>query len=410
MREGRPVRLGPPRDEVRCADARTRSGARQVTGLLLACLVGLALMTAVAVVEPAPAAAHIVPRGIVDETLLSSDPLTQEAILTELSDQLHCSYTRVTVDWHLAEPVRGQYADDYLSTIRTTIASAVAHGLRVIVLVYYTPEWASDTRFWNDPPKHYKAGVYHWFYPVRPSALDDWQAFAGHLAGLLSGLVYGYECWCEPNLWGYLWPQKTSSDPDFSVHYYSRLLRYFYRGVKAADRRALVIGGVTASFGANNRYGTSPQRFATRLKKTGAARYMNAYAHHPYPYGLGAPAPAPTLPPLLPKLSVTLGNIRTLLRIYPHMSFYLDEFGYGTAPSDTFPGGQVSKTKQARYLKQAYTLVDRHPQIKALLWFLRQDYSPGGTKYSPKGLYMGLRDLKGDRKPAWYAFARLPRP
>jgi hypothetical protein len=383
---------------------------RFAVGAALVALV-LATILGMAAAKPAPAAAHIVPRGIVDETLLGADPVQREAILTELADELHCQYTRVTINWSFAEPAKGVYADaSYLNYIKQTIAAATAHGLKVIVMVYYTPEWASDRSLWSSPPKGYDAGRYLWCYPMRPEALPDWQALAQHLATSFAGLVSAYECWCEPNLWGYFWPQRTASDSSFSVHFYAQMLQSFYQGVKAGDPNALVVGGNTSPFGANNQYGTSPLTFAQKLAKTSAVRYIDVYAHHPYSSGPKKVMPRPAAKPSKPKFNITLGNIQSLLKVFPKKPFYLDEFGYGTAPSNQFHGGQVTPATQARYLKQAYTLVNKYPQVKALLWELRQDYSSTGDESDPWGLYMGLDDLQGQHKPAWYTFAALPLP
>jgi hypothetical protein len=44
-----------------------------------------------------------------------------------------------------------------------------------------------------------------------------------------------------------------------------------------------------------------------------------------------------------------------------------------------------------------------------LVWFLRQDWSPSGKATDPNGIYFGLRNLDGSRKPPRYAYARLSR-
>ena len=66
----------------------------------------------------------------------------------------------------------------------------------------------------------------------------------------------------------------------------------------------------------------------------------------------------------------------------------------------------VSKKTQARYLREAFSYTATHyPQVKALLWFLVDDWRPADQPHD-MGVYMGVRTADGKRKPSWYAFAR----
>jgi hypothetical protein len=103
---------------------------------------------------------------------------------------------------------------------------------------------------------------------------------------------------------------------------------------------------------------------------------------------------------------VTLGNIRALLLIFPHTPFYLTEFGYNTQPSRDFGPGCVSERTQSRYLKQAYAVARRHPQIKSLFWYLTQDVRRSRARAG--GVYTGLLRVDGSKKPSWYTFFALP--
>ena len=80
----------------------------------------------------------------------------------------------------------------------------------------YVPQWASDSAYWNDPPPGYGNG-YQSFYPMTAGALTDYEAFAEHLATALKGEVLGYEAFDEPNLWPYIYPQRTAADPWFAA-------------------------------------------------------------------------------------------------------------------------------------------------------------------------------------------------
>ncbi len=370
-------------------------------------LVVLFLLVAAAAALPA-VAAHRVQRGIFDESWLMAAPDQRAPILRELSGGLHCQVVPVTVSWARAEPHPGQYDEAYLGAVRESLAAARGAGLQLMVMVHETPEWASDRAFWKDPPfPGQKAGVYYSCYPVAKAALDHWQRFSRHVAQRFRGLVRYYECWNEPNLWHYMYPQRTANEPYLAVTRYGWLLKHFYLGVKAADSRAIVLGGVTAPVGSNDKHRTSPQRFARALVRRGLMRYMDGYSHHPYAVGPSKPMPPPEVRPPFSAYTISLGNIATLLRIVPKKPVYLTEYGYTTRLVAEFGGAQVSEATQAAYVKRAFRYADRFPRIKLLMWFQRIDVSPSRSASDQAGLYFGLRRLDGTRKPSWYAFARL---
>jgi hypothetical protein len=65
----------------------------------------------------------------------------------------------------------------------------------------------------------------------------------------------------------------------------------------------------------------------------------------------------------------------------------------------------VSPAQQAAYLTESYQVAARYPQVRMLTWFPLQDHADGDSYADPWGVYGGLRDLNGRRKPAYYAYA-----
>jgi hypothetical protein len=350
------------------------------------------------------ASAHTVLHGFSGALLPEQSVAEHDAAIAELGDKLGVDIMRIDVAWNSAEPSRATYDDaGYLAAITHQVDTAQAHGMQVIVMVFGLPKWASDRSFWGSPPSSSYSG-YQPFYPIEATALDDFQRFAEHLSTLLKGKVLGYECWNEPNLWPYIYPQQSHGDGLFAAHTYVKYLKRFSPGIKAGDPDALVLAGVTAPLGTNDRYRTSPQRFAQAIKDAGVGDLFDAYSHHPYCIG-GRKNVDPALPPANPATSVETGNIATLLGIFPAKPFYLTEYGYNTKFSTSF-GPAVSEIQQATYLKKAFRLMARYPQVKALFWFQLRDWSPKGRTYDANGVYMGLRALGGGAKRAWYAYAR----
>ena len=342
-------------------------------------------------------------RGICDPGLLTSWERSGPAVVREFHERLGADVVRVNLKWSAAEPRRGFYDVDYLADAAAAVGAIQERGMQAIVLVYDTPRWASDRNLWSDPVTGDRAGVYHSYFPPSVEALDDFRAFAKHLSTALQGKALGYSCWVEPNLWTYLYPQRTASDPAFAADRYTRMLAAFAQGVRAGDPAAQVIAGETSPTGNNTRLRTSPQRFARQMQLAGAEEHFDVFAHHPYPGG-GNKDIAPWALPRDPTQTVWLANLGTLLDIFPGKPFYLTEFAYATRSSNLF-GVYVTEARQAAYLNAAFRIAARYDRVKLLLWFPRKDYASGGSYRDSWGNYSGLRTLSGLRKRAYYAFA-----
>ncbi len=320
-----------------------------------------------------------------------------------LATKLHAQLLRLDLHWNKLEPQRGKYDQTYLNQLAQTIHTAANDGMKVIVTLYGTPSWATDPTLYGYVPPGYKAGVSHSFYPPAANRLIDFQNFATKLASTFGNDVLGYECRNEPNLWGGLYPQRTPSDPEFAVRRYAAMLTAFSKGIRAGNPNALVIAGATGPVGLNNSLSTSPQRFASELKSLVNPSVFDAYSHHPYTTG-GTSNTAPEAMPHYPKITVSLGNISTLLKIFPTKPFYLTEYGYYTVYRIAF-GIYVNQVTQALYLPRAYRFAARYPQIKALIWFPYRDSGLADPPPNNGGCYSGLVTTTGVFKLSWYAFS-----
>ena len=320
-----------------------------------------------------------------------------------LATKLHAQLLRFGVRWSKIEPQRGSYDVAYLNQLAKTFHAAASDGVKVFVNLSDTPRWASDRTLWRYAPPGYARYVYRGFYPPAVKYLGGYQAFATKLATTFGNDVTGYECRNEPNLWTSMYPQTTPSDAAFGVRRYAAMLKAFSKGVRAGDPSALVIAGATGPVGRNTSLQTSPQRFAKLLKTMVKLSVFDAYSHHPYTVG-GTSNIAPEAMPRDPAHVVSLGNISTLLKIFPSKPFYLTEYGYYTRYSAPF-GFSVSQSKQASFVTRAYAYAARFPQVKALLWY---PYRDSGNDHPSKGIYgtySGLVTGNGVFKPSWYVFS-----
>ncbi|MFA4966272.1 MAG: cellulase family glycosylhydrolase [Thermoleophilia bacterium] len=340
-------------------------------------------------------AADAAAKALVDARLDESanDPALRTPFVADIR-QLGASWVRVGVAWSRLELEEGSYDAAEIARLDGIVDDLRAADMKVLLTVHDAPHWSQDTSYPGNP------GV---AYPIRTDALDDFGRLGEYLAAHFSGRVRAMEVWNEPNLWTFLYPQRTADDPYFGARTYLRMLKSFSAGVRRGDPDVLVVAGATAPVGLNDRYRTSPQRFASFLKSHGAAAYFDAYSHHPYTPG-GSVNHSPDEPPNDPNTTVTLYNLPTLLRLFPTKPFYLTEYGYNTEPSLMFGGFAVSEAAQANYLRAAYRRAGRYPQVKALFWYLVTDSRPVGLP-AERGVYTGLRRSDGSRKPSWFVFA-----
>ena len=364
--------------------------------------VGVLAITLATAALAAPAANAVVAKGIVDAALEAEHATSaaKPAMIREIDRGLGATWVRLTAHWSVLEPQQGAYAPAELERLDALVAGLHEAGVKVMLTVVSVPAWAQDQSFWEQPPAGFAKGA-QGFYAPRSDAMDDFGRLAEFLAHRYRSRIQALECWNEPNLWAYLYPQRVANDPYSGARVYLRMLRSFSAGVRRAHSRVRVVAGATAPVGLNDSYRTSPQRFARFLRRADAGRLFDAYSHHPYTPG-GSLYAAPGRPPNDPSTTVTLYNLRTLLRLFPRKPFYLTEYGYSTKPTTAFGGFSVTEQQQARYLKGAFRLAASYPQVKLLTWFLLRDLEPASGPGS--GVYSGLRRTNGERKPAWYAF------
>ena len=230
----------------------------------LICLAGAAAM---------PATAHAaVARGIADSSLTEpTTEATQQNTIDEIQ-QLHATYVRIFVSWALAAPAAQPAAaadpafdlsSPYMLGVQSAITKANADGLKVVVTIFESPPWATDSSHW---PK----GVYQPYVVIKPAGLAYFRAFCQQFAAQFAGQVAAYECWNEPNLGRSLYPQRTSSDSHFAEEHYLSMLKVFKPAIESGDpvHKPIIVGGATAPTG----IGETPRRRSLRHGSPSTAR------------------------------------------------------------------------------------------------------------------------------------------
>lgn len=134
-------------------------------------------------------------------------------------------WVRVQLVWKDFEEVRGQYHWEILDS---QIAAANANGVKVLVSVVKSPDWASPSR---------KGGL--------PEDLDAFYNLMRVVSGRYAGKVQAYEIWNEQNLAG-----EVGGNVQVAPYY--ETLRAGYLGVRKNDPNAAVLFGGLTPTGVNN--------------------------------------------------------------------------------------------------------------------------------------------------------------
>jgi hypothetical protein len=305
------------------------------------------------------AAAPGVQFGIQDDAWLEFGPGKLSDRVAKL-DRLGLDVVRVTLFWHQAEPSPGRYqwrrSDRLLAALRD-------RGLRPVVTLWGTPPWANGGGLPN----------------VAPLRGEDFERFA-EAAATRYPFVSSWVVWNEPN-------KPTWLKPASARTYVARILNPAYRGIKAANPRARVGGGVTGPRAGQG--GISPVDFIRGMDRAGAL--LDAYAHHPYPV---FPGDTPFTGGCTCK-TLTMASLERLLQLvgqaFPRARIWLTEYAYQTNPPDVFG---VTPELAARYIGEAARRAYLAPKVDMLIHYLYRD-EPELARWQS-----GLETTDGLAKPA----------
>ncbi len=289
-----------------------------------------------------------------------------------------------------------------------TLRYAEQFGIKVVLTIFGTPAWANGGKGLNRAPASFEE-LRKFAFAAATRYSGTWTDAAGNR---LPRVLY-WTAWNEPNNPVFLSPQYRRVEGRWVVQSavdYAKICRAVYQGVHATLLAGEKVAcGVTAPRGNNNprsaRPSVAPIAFLRAAWKAGLRRF-DAYAHHPYyTYPKETPTTRPRRPAKPEQAAVTLATIDLLAdelrRLYGPTRIWITEYGYQTNPPDPLFG--VSWQRQAQYLREAFAIARSHPQIDMMLWFLLRD--------EPRlsGWQSGLLTASGRRKPAFFAFQRLPR-
>jgi hypothetical protein len=269
---------------------------------------------------------------------------------------------RVALYWKDIQPSVTRY--DW-SSVDRVLSLAETYGLRVHLLLGWTPSWAQASA--PDPRRG----------PDDPATL---RAFAAALCARYPGRIAALEIWNEPNATGFFQAYPGMSIPES----YVRILRAAYVGAEGADPSVQIIAGNSDGRYSTDSNGTyyAQDDFLSACYSAGAGGYFDMWATHNYP---GWPG---TLPPEF-RFGAWAGN-RGVWGIVESMRAIMDGHGDGSKPigitevgwpsggdSDRKSSAPPSLNTQRRYtvrnILHAYAHTIRTYQVMFVFDF------PGGT-------------------------------
>lgn len=270
------------------------------------------------------------------------------------------------------------------SEVARVVYEAERYGIRTAALIQRSPKWASGHRVPIWAPKNPK-----WFADF---------AFA---ASRRFPSIRMWMIWGEPSRGENFLPMRRGQRKGPRI--YATLLDRAYGALKKANRRNVVIGGMTLNGGT-----IFPPEFIQWMElPNGRPPRMDLWGHNPFE----ARYPHLADEPLgkyrgFNDIDTLFAEIRTAYqeghRKVPRL--WLSEWTIvSDKPIGLFSGFFVSRREQASWLNAAFTISSRTKYVAGLGWFTLLD-----EPWAPDSAAWGLMQYNGVRKPAFDAYKSLP--
>jgi hypothetical protein len=302
--------------------------------------------------------------------------------------------------WANVEASWGTYDWAQVSDVEAQLQAAFQAGLKTILIVRHTPEWAQTVpgSFCSAP---------------RPEALQDLAAFLAEAVERYKDPPYGVKYWelgNEPDVDPMLVPPDSGfgcwgdeQDPYYGGEYYGQMLQVVYPAIKAADPEAQVlIGGLLLDRDPTvDEHTNPPAHFLEGILRGGGGDFFDIVSFHSYVSYDGQLHDWQTIPPTWAQRGGTLAGkvdfLREVLAKYGYdKPLMLTETGIlcRKCPS---PAPEDFLLAQAAYLPRLYTQ-SMALELQAVIWY---------TLNGPGWRETGLLDADQQPRPAYEALMAL---
>jgi hypothetical protein len=266
---------------------------------------------------------------------------------------------RTDFAWAAIEPAPGVY--DWSNTDEI-VAGAARHGLQVLPIIEFTPQWASS----------HPQSAWLYYAPSKPAtyaqfltALIDRYGPNGSFwaanPGLARDPIRAWQIWDEPAGTKYDW--RSAPWPST----YTNLLRTAYQAVHRADRGALVVSGAVVALN-----GTNLTQWAetSALYRAGFKRYFDVLAVNAFTGGSSASS-------AVNRSLEIVGRVRQAMRASRdgRKPIWITEVTWTSAlrriPASEYAGFETTPAGQAQRLADYFSAVGtRHPDgIQRAFWY-----------------------------------------
>jgi hypothetical protein len=333
--------------------------------LVAALAAALTLLVAFAL----PAVSSAADKAAVTDLTWGTSNTEQTKTVSALSD-LGAKSTRISASWYWFEQSRGVYDAGSIAATDRAVQLAQNAGIKVLMMVNESPQWASGSTDKNAPPRN-------------PA---DYANFVQWLSHRYAGKVTAYEVWNEENI-SRFWPAGPNASQ------YATLLKAAYPAIKTGDPNAQVVFGGLST----NDYNYLEAAYAAAPN---LGNYFDVMATHPY---TADATQAPETIQRDPNGRISQYSFPGYREIRASMlargndkPIWFTEFGWAT-----YTGG-VSQTTQADYLTRAYHYIEQDPYVQIAYWYnLRNNYWANNANDWEDQL--GLTNTDFTQKPAYTA-------
>jgi len=264
--------------------------------------------------------------------------------------------------------------------VDTAIGRARASGIKIALLVKWSPPWANGNR-------------------ARVQQAPDPKAWASIMTAVAKRYpaVTRWMVWGEPNRSDSFRPNRA--DSPVGPRAYAKILDATYGALKRVSPRNVVIGGMTWTGGT-----VKPGDFMRFMRlPNGKPPRLDWFGHNPFPSRFPDLSNSP-----LPGGFRDISDVDTLgvqlKRTYgTRVRLWLSEFLVQSDRASNVFRLYVSRAQQARWLTAAFQIADRVPQVAGMGWLSLSDQpsAPGSANW-------GLLTSKITKKPSYAAFRDAP--
>lgn len=299
-------------------------------------------------------------------------------------------WIRIGFHWRTLEFPNNTYNNYHVAKLDRITCEATRRGIRVLGMVYATPEWANGGLGPEIPPSDVSnyADFATWAadrYKSEPDATSSCETSG------VRGLVSAWEVWNEPNL-PWFW--------DGTKDKYSRLVRAAYSwngdGFKVGNPTApVVLGGVTCLHKPAFDWLTSLYNQLAQLDGyTTTNHFFDVMNVHPYMAPGDRPPEEPAPDWDANPTKCTMDAVKRIDALMSDRSdgakpIWFTEFGWSSHANDGTESPQeigVSQSKQADFLIRTLEFLrDYHPYVKRVFWYndRNEDQTPSAS--NPRG-------------------------